>query len=340
MTRLNRKKLAMTAYRLFGAETSPYSVKVRSFLRYKGVDFEWIGRSKATEEEFAAMAKVPTVPLLVSPNRPANQDSTSILATVEADHAEPSAVPDDAACAALALLLEDYADEWLNKLMFFNRWSQKPDRELAGDRTMEQLLDGDLPRAKKKTRDQIVKRMRDRLPLVGVEKKNEKTLKPSFERFFTLLNAHLEKSLFLFGGRPSAADFALAGQVAQLLMDPTPGDWLRANAPFVTAWSEFMEAPKAGGPFAPLSELEETLLPLFRDEVAVTYLPWARANMAAAEAKEDRVALKLDGKAYEQVTQHYAARAFKSVQAAVKSAAKADGLQAFLEKANATEVSA
>ena len=41
----------MTAYRLFGAETSPYSLKVRSFLRYKGVDFEWIGRSKATDEE-------------------------------------------------------------------------------------------------------------------------------------------------------------------------------------------------------------------------------------------------------------------------------------------------
>ncbi|MEL6857242.1 MAG: glutathione S-transferase family protein [Pseudomonadota bacterium] len=327
----------MTAYRLFGAETSPYSVKVRSFLRYKGVEFEWIGRSKATEEEFAALARVPTVPLLLSPNRPANQDSTSILATVEADHAEPTAVPDDPACAALALILEDYADEWLNKLMFFNRWGLKPDRELAGDRTMEQLLDGDLPRAKKKTRDQIIKRMRDRLPLVGVEKKNEKVLKPSFERFFTLLNTHLEQTLFLFGGRPSAADFAVAGQVAQLLLDPTPGEWLRANAPFVTAWSEFMEAPNAGGPFKPLSELESTLLPLFKDEVAVTYLPWAKANLAAAEAKEERVALKLDGKAYEQITQHYAARAFKSVHKAAVAAKDAAGLAAFLESAGATE---
>ncbi len=327
----------MTAYRLFGAETSPYSVKVRSFLRYKGVEFEWIGRSKATDEEFAALARVPTVPLLLSPNRPANQDSTSILATVEADHAEPTAVPDDPACAALALILEDYADEWLNKLMFFNRWGLKPDRELAGDRTMEQLLDGDLPRAKKKTRDQIIKRMRDRLPLVGVEKKNEKVLKPSFERFFTLLNTHLEQTLFLFGGRPSAADFAVAGQVAQLLLDPTPGEWLRANAPFVTAWSEFMEAPKAGGPFKPLSELEATLLPLFKDEVAVTYLPWAKANLAAAEAKEERVALKLDGKAYEQITQHYAARAFKSVHKAAVAAKDAAGLAAFLEGAGATD---
>ncbi|MEQ9314933.1 MAG: glutathione S-transferase N-terminal domain-containing protein, partial [Henriciella sp.] len=69
----------MTAYRLFGADTSPYSLKVRSFLKYKGVDFEWIGRSAATEEEFQSFAKVPTVPLLVSPNKAPNQDSTDIL---------------------------------------------------------------------------------------------------------------------------------------------------------------------------------------------------------------------------------------------------------------------
>lgn len=99
-----------------------------------------------------------------------------------------------------------------------------------------------------------------------------------------------------------------------------------------------METPKAGGPFKPLNELEETLLPLFRDEVAVTYLPWAKANMDAAEAKDERTSLKLDGKVYEQVTQHYAARAFKSVHKAVAGATSADGLQAFLDQANAADV--
>ena len=49
-----------------------------------------------------------------------------------------------------------------------------------------------------------------------------------------------------------------------------------------------MESPKAGGPFKPLSELQDTLLPLFKDEVAVTYLPWAKANMEAAEAKAEQ----------------------------------------------------
>ena len=323
----------MTAYRLFGAETSPYSLKVRSFLKYKGVDFEWVGRSSETEKEFQSFAKVPTVPLLVSPNRSPNQDSTDILSCVESDHAEPSAVPDDPACAVLALILEDYADEWLNKAMFLFRWGAKPDREAAADRTMEQLFDGKLPRAKKKTRDQIIKRMRERLPLVGIEKKNEKTLKASAERFITLLNTHLEKNLFVFGGRPSVADFALAGQLSQMLLDETPAAFLRDKAPFVTAWCEFMESPKAGAPFKPLEELEETLLPLFKDEIAETYLPWAEANLEANKASEDRTSVKVEKKAFEQVTQRYAATSFKSVQKAVRRLSDNEALSGFLDKA-------
>ena len=31
-------------YRIFGAEISPYSVKVRSYFRYKGIEHEWIVR--------------------------------------------------------------------------------------------------------------------------------------------------------------------------------------------------------------------------------------------------------------------------------------------------------
>ena len=39
-------------YRIFGAEISPYSVKVRSYFRYKGIPHEWIVRSGATQAEF------------------------------------------------------------------------------------------------------------------------------------------------------------------------------------------------------------------------------------------------------------------------------------------------
>ncbi|MAN74966.1 MAG: glutathione S-transferase [Henriciella sp.] len=325
----------MSDYRLFGAETSPYSMKVRAFLKYKGVDFEWVGRSSEKEQEFQSQAKVPTIPLLTSPGRAPNQDSTDILSAIENDHAEPSCVPDDAACAVLALILEDYGDEWLNKIMFRERWGQKADRDAAAERAMEQLFDGNLPRAKKKTRDQIAKRMRERLPLIGIERKNEKALKDSFERFIPLLNTHLENNLFIFGNRPSVADFSIAAQLSQMLMDPTPGAWLREHAPFVTAWCEFMDAPKAGDGFKSLEELKPTLLPIFSEELSKTYLPWAKATLEADIAKEDRVSVKLDRKAFEQVTQRYTATSFKSVQKAVRRLSDNEALTDFLKTAGA-----
>ena len=38
-------------YRIFGAEISPYSVKVRSYFRYKGIPHEWIARNATTQAE-------------------------------------------------------------------------------------------------------------------------------------------------------------------------------------------------------------------------------------------------------------------------------------------------
>ena len=87
----------MSAYRLFGAETSPYSLKVRAFLRYKGIAFEWVTRSRETETDFRALARHATVPLLVSPDRPVSQESTRMLFALESSHPEPSATPDDPA---------------------------------------------------------------------------------------------------------------------------------------------------------------------------------------------------------------------------------------------------
>lgn len=325
----------MTAYRLFGAETSPYSLKVRSFLRYKGAEFDWVLRSRATEEEFNRHATLPTVPLLINPNGKASQDSTNMLATLEKSHSEPSANPDDPACRAIALILEDYADEWLNKAMFLNRWSQSPDREGAATRVLEQLFAGKMPARRRDAKASVIKRMTERLAIVGATEDNTPVLSTSFERFATLLNAHLEKHLFIFGGRPSAADFALAGQLQQMMLDPTKGAWLNENAPFIVAWCEFMEAPTPGAPFATLEELSETLLPLFRDEISRTYLPWAAANSEAITRRKKDISLELSDGPYSQQVQRYAAKSFRAVKKGLEKAADADGLSSFLDAAGA-----
>ena len=155
----------------------------------------------------------------------------------------------------------------------------------------------------------------------------------SFERFSTLLNTHLTDHLYIFGGRPSAADFALAAQFQQLMMDKTPAKWLTKHAPFVVAWIENMEDPKPGAPFTALEELAPTLTPLFAEEVSKTYLPWAKANSKAAERGDKDVSASVEGGNFAQTTQNYAARAYDSVRKAVGSSLSDDALKSFLSDA-------
>ena len=76
----------MTApFRLYGAELSPYSLKVRSYLRYKGIEFEWLARTNARQEEFQRYAKLPLIPVLVDADENALQDSTPIIEKLEAE---------------------------------------------------------------------------------------------------------------------------------------------------------------------------------------------------------------------------------------------------------------
>ncbi len=66
-------------HRIFGAEMSPYSVKVRSYFRYKGIPQQWIVRNMETQAEYQKYAKLPIVPLVVTPEGEGVQDSTPIL---------------------------------------------------------------------------------------------------------------------------------------------------------------------------------------------------------------------------------------------------------------------
>ena len=133
----------MTApFRLFGAELSPYSVKVRSYLRFKGLDFEWLERTNARVGEFQRYAKLPLAPVLVDANDNAVQDSTPMIEALETEFTEPSATPDSEALAFLSALLEDYADEWLNKAMFHYRWAYPENQDSAAKRLVEMLFEG------------------------------------------------------------------------------------------------------------------------------------------------------------------------------------------------------
>jgi glutathione S-transferase len=299
----------MTApFRLYGAELSPYALKVRSYLRFKGLQFEWLQRSTARQDEFARYAKQPLSPVLVDADEAVLQDSTPMIEALDREYAEPSITPAEPALAFAAALIEDYADEWLSKAMFHYRWSYPEDQASAAKRTVEILFEG--VEAPEGIEESVRTRMAGRLHHVGSSPETAPVIEGSFTRLIGLLEQMLGGRDYLFGGRPSVADFSLYGQLKQLLSDPTPGAVLRAQAPALVRWIERMDEPKASGDFATLEAVRVELAALLREEVASAYLVWASANCDAVADDAPGVTVEIAGAAFTQKPQRYAAKAF------------------------------
>ena len=325
-------------YRLFGSETSPYSIKVRSYLRYKKLPFEWVAKGFGTEEEFQSLAKSQALPMLVSPKGGVAHDSSLILSRLEGKVYKPSARPNDPACRVLALLLEEYADEWLNKAMFHYRWGTAKAAKAAATRQADAVFEGYEVENRADIEKSIAKSMSGRLKLIGSTKKTTPVIEASFTRFLKLLNAHLEKHLFLFGGHPSLADFAIAGQLIQLMKDDTSGAMIRDSAPFVTAWCEFMEDPRQGAVFEDLSAVGDTLLPLIRDEVVPTLIAWAEANAEAIAKKRKTVTVGMDIGEFKQGIQGHTATSYAALKAIFAETPATPELEAFLKDAGLADI--
>jgi glutathione S-transferase len=294
-------------FRLYGAELSPYSVKVRSYLRFKDIPFEWLQRNQARQEEFARYAKLPLIPVLVDASEAAMQDSTPIIEALEAQFPEPSITPDDPALAFVSALLEDYADEWLNKAMFHYRWTYPADQESAARRILAMMFEG--AEAPDGLEESIRVRMVGRLHHVGSTRETAPTIEGSFVRLLGLVDRMLEGRSYLFGGRPCLADFGLAGQFAQLLSDPTPGALIREQAANVARWVARMENPRVEGAFATLESVREPLAEVLRAEIAGAYLVWMAANADAVAEDATNVSVEIAGAVFTQKPQRYAAKA-------------------------------
>lgn len=318
-------------YRIFGSELSPYSVKVRSFFCYKNLPHEWILRSPAVQVEFQKYAKLPLVPLVVTPEGEGVQDSTPILERFEASTSEPSTVPADPALAFVSALLEEYGDEWGNKWMFHYRWCYQPDVWSTSERIAGQMMGGQGTLAVAQARAAVAERMTGRLGFVGSNDKTRPLIEGSFKHALALLEAHLATRPYLLGGRPAMADFGLWAQFYEAATDPTPGAIMRGAATNVMAWVQRMVSPKAEGPFEAWPALTATLMPLLKEEVGALFLPWSVANAAAIAAGDKNFEMSLGGAAWSQEPQKYHARSLAEIRRKYAAVKDAPGLGAILK---------
>jgi glutathione S-transferase len=251
---------------------------------------------------------------------------------LERDFPAPSIVPDDPAAAFLSALIEEYADEWVNKPMFHYRWTYQADRDATADWIARETM----PDADDKTREglkaMLLERMPGRLSFVGSNPETAEQIEGSFKRLLRYLNDHLLNREYLFGGRPALADFGLWAQLYELSIDPTPGRVMRGGYPNVLEYVERMTFPEAIGEFEPLGDLMPTLGPLLEDEVAGLFLPWSDANARAIAAGEESFTVTLEGKPFTQQPQKYHAKSLGALRARYAEVADKGVLDPLLER--------
>jgi len=324
------------SYRLFGAESSAYSTKLRSYLKYKAMPFEWVPRTAESESEIQTHARFATLPILVTASGFAVHDTTPLVEALEADSPEPTATPADGALAFLACVLEEYADVWLAKAVYHYRWGRKKDQRLAAARALDDYYGANVPADRKTAEDQAIETMTSQMKTMGLEGELGGAVEKSFKKFIKLLDDHLRKHLCLFGERPSVADFAIAGQLIQMLKDPTPAKIIEKDGEFVIKWCEFMADPKANGPFAALEDLKETLGPIFAEDLAEFFLPWAAENLETSLASGESFTVTLGREEIKLVPLRSAARSFRELRRKFVSGQTIETLKAFTDETAST----
>lgn len=324
----------MGEYRIFGVEMSPYSVKVRAFARYKKIPHRWVVRSMDQMPEFNRFAKLPLVPCVACPDGSGMQDSTPIMEKLEAQFPEPPVRIADPALDFVAALLEEFADEWCNKPMFHYRWYYDADAKSAALRIAQETVPAGSPAsAAEQMATMIESRMIGRLPFVGSGRGNSvnaEFIEQSFRRIAANIEQMLVDRPYLFGGRPTMADFGLYGQFKELLSDPTPGEWLRRRHPKLCAWVARMEDPVAEGELLPFAVLRGDILRLLADDVARCFLPWSDANARAIAAGQANFTVDLDGLAFSQETQKYHAKSLAEIRRKYAQAGDNPALRALM----------
>ena len=301
-----------TKYRIFGSELSPYSVKIRSYLKYKNIPHEWVVRGSWNIEEFSKLAKLPLIPLVVTPSDEVLQDSTPIIEHIESQHPSPSIHPEDESLKFISALIEEYGDEWGNKLMFHFRWWHSADRNACARVLAYSRIVGDDEEEIEKVTESIAERMVTRRYFTGSSKDNAPLIKRYLNELLSLLEEHLSSHRYLLGERPAFADFGLAPQIYELASDPTGGGIIKTRAPHTLAWSHRMLEPRNEGDFLSWEKLEPTLGPLLYN-VGNFFLPWSTANTSALKQNKELFSVNLNNEKYTQKPQKYHAKSLESL---------------------------
>ena len=270
-------------YIYHGADVSYFSGKVRPALPQKSL---WYREVLPNMKEIVEKTGVAFIPVLVTPDGEAWQDTSTILDRLEAAHPNPPLFPTTPVQRVVAYLIELYGDEIAILPAMHYRWSFAESEKKA-------RADFALGSGNRGAANQFADRMAQGKNMLGVSATTAPAIEAHLRALLDALSTHFEAHRFLLGDSMSLADCGLMGPFyGHLFRDAVPEKLLLETAFRVCCWIERMNRP-------PLDQrgwlandaIAETLKPVLR--VMADGVPmllhaiqkidaWADANPTAA----------------------------------------------------------
>ena len=166
-------------------------------------------------------------------------------------------------------------------------------------------------------KEMISKRQIDRLWVVGSNNDTAPIIDASLKRLLNILEKHLASSSYLISKRPASCDFALYGQLSQLVnFDPTPREICHQVSLRTVAWVGLIEDQSGvevrEDQWGTVESLPTTVKDLLT-EIGKGYVPAQLANAKAIENGDKEWETEIDGCAWKQKSFPYQAKCLKWV---------------------------
>lgn len=308
--------------KLYGVSVSYFTGKMEAYLRYKGIAYDK-DHPFADADRIREHVGAIQVPLIERDDGRWMNDTTPMIQFLETEHPARPVFPTHPVVRFIALLMEDYADEWLWRAAMHYRWSYEHGRELISRVLADEILSHMwYPRPVRRN----LMKYRQRVGYVVNDGVNAETWDHVEAGYFNALKnmtVMLEDRPFLLGSSPSIADFGFMGPMFRhFSQDPTPTAIMRDKAPDVFEWvGRTWNASKRYTETALLEVVPDDAVPMLK-EIVETHLVQLRENAAAFAAGETHFQMTVQGCHYakvpvapyrvwclEKLREHYAALA-------------------------------
>jgi glutathione S-transferase len=273
----------------YGWPISHFSAKTRSYLTFKGVEFDDCYptglRLLFVIQRAVGRVVMPTVRM---PNGQWLQDSSAIIDELEARHPTPPIHPKGASQRLASYLLEYFADEWMQLTSLHSRWDTPGNARRAKYDFAHYAFPWLPVWIAQRFTQPMAEQMLGYQPATGVTDATRPGIDAMLLTLLDAMEQQLGATNYLLGARPALGDFSLYGPLSTHTAHEPDSKHLIAERPAVGAWLERLSRGVAATrEFLPDDHVPEALDPVFR-MIFEDQMPWLRTMVTAIDRYVDQ----------------------------------------------------